>query len=164
MRKENKFSTLQLTFLLLLRFAIGWHILYEGIAKLLDPSWSSVEFLNESQWVLSGFSQWIISDPNVLSVVDFMNTWGLIAIGLGLIFGLFSRLASIAGAFLLLIYYLNAPPLTGIEYTLPAGGNYIIVNETLIEVIALCVLALFPTSHIFGLDAIFNRVYKKDRS
>ncbi|MDD4109582.1 MAG: DoxX family membrane protein, partial [Prolixibacteraceae bacterium] len=103
MRKENKFSTLQLTFLLLLRFAIGWHILYEGIAKLLDPSWSSVEFLNESQWVLSGFSQWIISDPNVLSVVDFMNTWGLIAIGLGLIFGLFSRLASIAGAFLLLI-------------------------------------------------------------
>jgi len=164
MRRDNKFTKLQFTFLLLLRFAIGWHILYEGIAKLLDPSWSSVEFLRESQWVLSGFAQWIISDPNVLSVVDFLNTWGLIAIGLGLIFGLFSRVASIAGALLLLVYYLNAPPLTGIEYTLPAGGNYIIVNETLIEVIALCVLALFPTSHIFGFDAFFNGVCKKERS
>jgi len=164
MRRDNKFTKLQFTFLLLLRFAIGWHILYEGIAKLLDSSWSSVEFLRESQWVLSGFAQWIISDPNVLSVVDFLNTWGLIAIGLGLIFGLFSRVASIAGALLLLVYYLNAPPLTGIEYTLPAGGNYIIVNETLIEVIALCVLALFPTSHIFGFDAFFNGVCKKERS
>jgi thiosulfate dehydrogenase (quinone) large subunit len=164
MRRDNKFSKLQFTFMLLLRFAIGWHILYEGIAKLLDKEWSSVEFLGESQWILSGFAQWIISDPNVLSVVDFLNTWGLIAIGLGLIFGLFSRAASIAGALLLLIYYLNAPPLTGIEYSLPAGGNYIIVNETLIEVIALCVLALFPTSHIFGFDAFFNGVYKKERS
>ena len=106
LKKNNTLTSPQQWGLIILRVIIGWHFLYEGIAKLIDKDWSSVEFLNESQWILSGFADWIISDPNVLSVVDFLNTWGLIAIGLGLIFGLFSRVASIAGAFLLLIYYL----------------------------------------------------------
>ncbi len=150
-----------MTFLLLLRFLTGWHILYEGIAKLLDPKWSSMEFLQESQWILSGFAQWIISDPGVLSVVDFLNTWGLIAIGLGLILGLFSRAAAVAGAILLFVYYLNTPPITGIEYTLPRDGNYLIVDKTLIEAAALCVLALFPTSQKFGLDAFIKLRRKK---
>lgn len=164
MKKRNSFSNLQLTFLLLLRFLIGWHILYEGIAKVLNTQWTSAEFLQESQWVMSGFAQWIINNPEVLSVVDFLNTWGLIAIGAGLILGLFARIASVAGALLLFIYYLNAPPLIGIEYSIPPGGNYLIVDETLIEVAALFVLALFNTSNIFGLDAlIFNRTRKKER-
>jgi thiosulfate dehydrogenase [quinone] large subunit len=35
-------STAQLTVLLLLRLAIGWHFLYKGIAKLFTPNnWSS---------------------------------------------------------------------------------------------------------------------------
>jgi len=146
---------LQLAFLLLLRFAIGWHILYEGIAKVLNPDWSSVDFLQESQWLLSGFADWIISNPDVLSAVDFLNTWGLIAIGLGLIFGLLAPVAAIAGAFLLFIYYLNAPPFIGLEYSLPPGANYLIVDKNLIEVAALFVLAVFPTSNVFGLDALF---------
>jgi len=150
-----------MTFLLLLRFLIGWHILYEGIAKLLNPQWSSMEFLQESQWILSGFAQWIISDQGVLSVVDFLNTWGLIVIGLGLILGLFSRAAAVAGAILLFVYYLNTPPITGIEYTLPRDGSYLIVDKTLIEAAALCVLALFPTSKKFGLDA-FIKVRRKN--
>jgi len=153
--KNYNLSNFQFTFLLLLRFIIGWHILYEGIAKVLNPDWSSIEFLQESQWVLSGFANWVISNPNVLAIVDFLNTWGLIAIGLGLIFGLLASLAAIAGALLLFIYYLNAPPFIGLEYTLPAGANYLIVDKNLIEVAGLCVLAVFPSSNVFGLDSLF---------
>ncbi len=161
MTKKRSYSGWQVTFLLLLRFLIGWHILYEGIAKLLNPHWSSTEFLQESQWLLSGFAQWVISDPKILAIVDFLNIWGLIAIGLGLILGLFAKTASIAGAILLFVYYLNCPPLTGIEYTLPRDGNYLIVDKTLIESVALIVLALFPTSNIFGLDVFLRNRFSK---
>jgi thiosulfate dehydrogenase [quinone] large subunit len=139
---------------------IGWHVLYEGISKLLIPNWSSALFLKESQWILSGFSDWIISNSGVLQVVDFVNTWGLIAIGLGLILGLFTRLAAIAGAALLFVYYLNNPPLLGLTYNLPSEGNYLIVSKTLIEAAALLVLVVFPSGSEFGLDRYITRFIK----
>jgi thiosulfate dehydrogenase [quinone] large subunit len=161
--KENKpFSNLQLTTLVILRMIVGWHLLYEGFAKLLNPGWSSTGFLRESQWVMSGLADWITSNSGVLGVVDFLNTWGLIAIGLALMLGLFSRIAAIFGAALLFIYYLNSPPLTGLEYTLPTEGNNLIVNKTLIEAVTLFLLALFPTSQFVGLDLFIRRTGKKN--
>ncbi len=153
---------MQLTTLVVFRLVIGWHLLYEGISKLLNPDWSSFGFLSESKWVLSGFANWIISDPSILNVVDFLNTWGLIAIGAALMLGIFSRFAAIAGTILLLLYYLNNPPLVGMEYTLPTEGNNLIVNKTLIEAIALLVLAIFPAHKVFGLESLYrNRIANK---
>lgn len=106
---------------------------------------------------MSGFSNWIITHSGVLSTVDFLNKWGLIAIGLALVLGLFTRLTSICGAALLLIYYLNNPPLIGLEYTLPSEGSYLIVSKTLIEAMALVVLAVFPTGMYFGLDMLVKK-------
>ncbi len=162
MKSIKTFTTFQLTTLVLLRLMIGWQILYEGISKLIIPNWSSAGYLRESQWVLSGFSNWIISHDGVLQVVDLMNTWGLIAIGLGLILGLFARLAAIAGAALIFVYFLNSPPLLGLEYSLPADGNYLIFNKTLIEAVGLLILVAFPTSSIFGLDMFMLR-FKKSK-
>ncbi len=158
MDNRQKYTTLQLTTLVSLRFLIGWHLLYEGLSKLFNPSWSSKGFLSESQWILSGFADWVSSNSGVLSVVDFLNTWGLIAIGLSLIFGLFARTAAIAGALLLLMYYLNNPPLVGLEYSVPTEGNYLVVSKTLIEAVALFLLALFSTSSIVGLDYYVSRL------
>jgi thiosulfate dehydrogenase [quinone] large subunit len=70
----------------------------------------------------SQVSSWIVSNSSILHVVDFLNTWGLIAIGLGLIVGLFTRVAAICGAILLMLYYLNNPPLIGMEYSIPTEG------------------------------------------
>ncbi len=162
MKNTQTYSGIQLTTLVLLRFLIGWHLLYEGLSKLLDPNWSSVGFLKESRWILSGFSEWIVSNSGVLNVVDFLNTWGLIAIGIGLILGIFARTAAIAGSMLLLIYFLNNPPLIGLEYSVPTEGNYLVVSKTLIESVALFALAIFPTSSIFGLDMFIHCKKTKD--
>ena len=160
MKSTKTFTTFQLTALVLLRILIGWHILYEGISKLLMPNWTSALFLRDSQWILSGFADWIVSNEGVLSAVDFLNTWGLIAIGAGLVLGLFTRLAAYAGMALLLMYYLNNIPLIGIEYSMPAEGNYLIVSKTLIEAAALLVLPIFPTGSAFGLDIFISRFTK----
>lgn len=157
MKEAKTFTACQLTALILLRFLIGWHLLYEGFSKLLIPNWSSFGFLQESKWILAGFARFVMEHEGVLRIVDFLNTWGLIAIGLGLIFGLFTKLASYCGAILLLLYYANNPPFIGLEYSVPTEGNYLVVSKTLIESAALVVLALFPTSNIFGLDMFVER-------
>ena len=48
--KENKY---QLYGLVTLRVLIGWHFLYEGIAKLINPYWSSAAYLLDSKWIFS---------------------------------------------------------------------------------------------------------------
>lgn len=163
MENNRPFTNLQLATLVILRIFIGWHLLFEGFSKLLNPNWSSTGFLRESQWIMSGFANWVTSNAGVLNVVDFLNTWGLIAIGTGLIIGLFARTASIFGAILLFMYFLNNPPLIGIEYSVPSEGNYLIINKTLIEAVTLFVLAIFPTSQIVGFDLFLHRIMKKNR-
>jgi thiosulfate dehydrogenase [quinone] large subunit len=156
MNVSTKYSSWQLTTLVALRMLIGWHLLYEGISKLIHPEWSSIGFLAESRGILSGFAEWLISSENILNAVDFLNTWGLIAIGLGLILGLFTRIASYAGAALLLLYYLMNPPWIGFEPSGPVEGNYLIVNKTIIEAVALLLLAAFSASGRFGLDSLIK--------
>jgi thiosulfate dehydrogenase [quinone] large subunit len=140
--------------LLALRILIGWHFLYEGLHKLIHPEWSALGFLANSQWIFSGVAEWIISNPGVLNIVDTMNTWGLIAIGLGLILGLFTKIASLAGCILLLLYYIFNPPFIGMELIGPMEGNYLLVNKTLIEAVTLFYIAVTPMSRRFGLDTL----------
>jgi len=161
-------STIQTAGLFLLRIAIGWHFLYEGVVKLLDPNWSSAGYLAESRWIFAGIFNWIITNPPVLKIVDLLNIWGLICIGLGLFFGCFTRVASISGIILLLLYYIANPPLIGISYGMQTEGNYLIVDKNLVELLALCVLALFPAGKFWGLDGLLwlrkNKGARSERS
>ena len=155
---ESNYSKWQLTALIILRVLIGWHFLYEGIAKLMKPGWSAAGFLLQAKWIFSGLFNWIAGNPTVLSIVNFLNIWGLILVGLGLILGCFSRIASIAGMGLIILYYLCNPPLVGLYYSIPAEGNYLIVNKNIVEMAALLVLLLFPTGKILGLDHIIHKI------
>lgn len=148
--------------LVALRMLIGWHLLYEGVIKMIHPDWSSVAFLAESRWIFSGIAVWIISNQGVLDAVDILNTFGLVAIGLGLILGLFTRWAAIAGTVLLCLYYVFLPPFIGMETLAPQEGNYLLVNKNLIEAIMLLLIAVSPGARNFGLDALFTR-RKKER-
>jgi thiosulfate dehydrogenase [quinone] large subunit len=148
--------------LLILRVLIGWHFLYEGISKLLNPYWSSGGFLAESKWIFSGIFTSFAENPELLRIVDFINIWGLIAIGIGLIAGILTRTASISGIVLLFLYYVSNPPFIGYAYSAPAEGNYLIVNKVLIEMFALFVLTLFPTGKIIGLDRFIFRRKARD--
>jgi len=138
--------------LVTLRFLIGWHFLYEGISKLLNPYWSSAAYLLDSKWIFSGLANTIVSNPNLLTLSDYINMWGLTLVGVSLIFGIYSRYGSLIGMGFIMLYYLFAPPLVGLEYGKPNEGSYLIVNKNLIEACALWVLYSFPTSQHIGLD------------
>lgn len=151
------YSRAQLVALVALRVLIGWHFLYEGLSKVLNPYWSSANYLLESKWIFSSLFTSIVANPSTLKVVDFLNEWGLIAIGFGLIAGGLTQIATIAGIVLLLLYYVSTPPLVGLTYSIPVEGSYLVVNKNLIELAALLVLALFPTGRFVGLDVFIYR-------
>ena len=135
----------------ILRVVIGWHFLYEGIAKLIADDWSAGGYLSDTRGFLSGFYHWIASSPLRLEVVDIMNIWGLILIGLGLFVGLCTRWASLAASLLLLLYYFAYPPF-GISL-LGGDGTLFIVDKIFIEAAALMFI-FFCKDTGYGIDAI----------
>lgn len=156
---KNKFdlSKYQTIWLVVLRIMIGWHFLYEGLVKVMNPNWSSFGYLTDSEGLFKGFFNGLASNQDVLAIVDFANIWGLIAIGAGLILGMFTRVALWSGILLLAMYYLSHPPLIGFNYALPMEGSYLLVNKILIELVAMIVLLLFPTGKIIGIDRLICR-------
>jgi thiosulfate dehydrogenase [quinone] large subunit len=149
----GKLKNIQWYALVLLRVLIGWHFLYEGYVKVINPNWSSDYFLEQSTWIFSSFFISIAESQFWLPLVDFLNQWLLVFIGVFLIAGLFTRTSAFLGGILLLIYYIAQPPLFEVTMV-PSEGNYLIVNKLLIESIALFCLGLIPTGKIIGFDRI----------
>ncbi len=93
-----------------LRIAIGWHFLYEGITKIIAGNWSSAPYLAGSRWIFAPVFTAMAANAGIIYVVDFLNVWGMILVGLGLMLGLFTRWASAwrcSHAFLL-FYFLSS--------------------------------------------------------
>jgi thiosulfate dehydrogenase [quinone] large subunit len=102
--------------------------------------------------------------PNVLDNVNLMNQWGLTAIGLGLILGCFTRVASAAGILAVLLFYFCNPPFVGYFYSIPTEGSYLIVNKNLVEAAALAVLFTTRSGHIAGLDRVLHGLLRGRRA
>jgi thiosulfate dehydrogenase [quinone] large subunit len=151
------YTGLRLSALVTLRLLIGWHFFYEGLAKLVNPYWTSAEYMDQASWLFAGLFKDLAASPAAVTVVDALNVWGLMAIGLGLIVGLFTRTATAAGVFVLVLYYIVAPPFVGLDYAMPTEGSYLIVNKVLIEAAGMLVLLAFPTGHLVGLDGLVFR-------
>lgn len=150
----SEYTGAQSWLLSILRILIGWHLLYEGIVKLWNPGWSAGGYLMDSQGFFAELFYSLAANPATLDIINFLNVWGLILVGLGLIVGLFTRWALIGGIILLSLYYLSHPPLIGAKYALPSEGSYLLVNKNLIEIIAMAALLTFPTGRMLGLDRL----------
>jgi len=145
-----------------LRILVGWHFLYEGIAKLFNPGWSAKMYLMGSQWIFSDLFHSMAASSETMKVVDFLNIWGLILIGLSLFVGLLVRWSSFAGAILLLFYFVAYPPISGYTFGAVTEGSYLWVNKTLIEFFILLVFAVLPAEMFFGADRLIKR-WKEDK-
>lgn len=149
-----KFTRVQAYGLVLLRVLIGWHFLYEGVIKAYNPSWTSRGYLLSAS-ILKPFFAWLASD-SLLSVIDYLNIFGLIAVGISLLVGIKIRWGCIGGVLLLLLYYLAHPPFPSLPQG-PSEGSYWIVNKNLIEMAALFVIYQFPLTSVFGFESLFTR-------
>ena len=144
-------------FLTGLRILVGWHFLYEGIVKLMSSGWSAKMYLMGSRWIFSDLFHWMASSSGIVIVIDFLNIWGLILIGLSLFTGMLVRWSSVAGSILLLFYFVAYPPIPGYTFGSVNEGSYLWVNKTLIEFFVLLVFTVLPKDYTFGIDRWLKR-------
>ena len=133
----------------LLRCAIGWHFLYEGVSKMAAGGWTAKGYLAGAVGPLSGLYHAMASSDAVLSVVNPLNMYGLTLIGMALFLGVAIRFAAASGIVLLALYYFAYPPFPGLPHAGSEGALYLI-NKNAVEALALTVL-LFAGNRGYGL-------------
>jgi thiosulfate dehydrogenase [quinone] large subunit len=156
---DTKLSRSALIAITALRVVVGWHFLYEGIAKLTASSWSAAGYMRASRGPFAAFFKWIASNPQMLDNANLITMYGLTIVGVLLILGLFTRVAAVAGIGLIVLFYLCNPPFIGYFYTIPTEGSYLIVNKNLVELCALAVILLTRSGLFAGLDRILHGLF-----
>lgn len=133
-----------------LRMAIGWHFLYEGLAKIVMPGgWSSAGYLRMSRWFAAPLFRHIADTPALLSVCDWLNMWGLTLIGLALLLGVAVRPAAAGGIVLLVLYYIAHPPFLAES----AEGHFLWIDRNAVEAVALAAVMGLPS---YGLGQVVS--------
>ncbi len=136
----------------ILRIAIGWHFLYEGIAKIFTPNWSSASYLLNASGPLKDIFINMAANQFLVYLTDYAMIFGLIAIGFALFIGLGTRISAIFGASLLFLFYISNPPFSVNPVGYGVEGHYLIINKNLIELIILIVIAVLPADWFYAVE------------
>lgn len=130
--------------LLALRLSLGWMFFYVVITKILNPVWTSVGYLKSAKTFVGFYNALLL--PSVLPIVDFINEWGLLFLGISLMLGVFVRLSSILGAALMILYYFPI-----LDFLYPNFYSFII-DEHIVYALALLILVAWRAGRIYGLE------------
>ncbi|HEY4499535.1 MAG TPA: DoxX family protein [Candidatus Paceibacterota bacterium] len=130
--------------LFLLRIAMGSLFFYAGITKVMNPAWSAGGYIRGAKNFVD-FYNWLLQ-PNILPIINFLNAWGLTLLGIALVLGLFVRLGSVGGIFLMAMYYLVI-----LDFPYPNAHAYI-VDEHIMYIMALLILTAFSAGRVWGLE------------
>jgi thiosulfate dehydrogenase (quinone) large subunit len=170
MNNEATYPPAQQAALIVLRTVIGWHFLYEAYYKIasshawgpagapLTP-WTSLGYLKGASGPFAWLFQRMVN-AGLTPWIDRTVKISLLLIGLSLILGLFTRVGSWGALFFLSLFYLLYIPTIGVPQP-NNEGTYLIVNKTLVEAAAVCVLLVFNTGAIAGLDLLWQRNRKR---
>lgn len=162
MKTTTKYSQSQTTALVALRILIGWYFMYEGIAKILTPNWSSYAYLIDSKGLFAPIFHFLTQSEGLMTAINLINMYGLTIIGFCMITGCFVRWVNFGAIALLLLYYFSHPPLIDVQYMIRPEGSYLWVDKNLVMLAAVCVQMVFPSSHIIGLDRWIKNKKNKD--
>jgi thiosulfate dehydrogenase (quinone) large subunit len=154
--EETRLSRSAMIAIIFLRIVIGWHFLYEGLAKLTSPSWSAVGYMRASRGPFAALFKSIANNPQMLDNANLITMYGLTIVGALLMLGLLTRLAALGGIAFILLFYLCNPPFVGYFYSIPTEGTYLVVNKNLVELCALIVILLTRSGLAAGLDRIVH--------
>ncbi len=129
-----------------------------GPVKALDAQLQEAakKLLKPAQYALGGLPQ----EGTPVQRASQQAMWGLLILGTLLLIGLGTRVSAIAGAIMLMSFYLVLPPWPGVPQP-PGPEHSFVVNKNLIEALALIAIAALPTGSWFGLDGLIRKLVKR---
>lgn len=128
-------------FVFLLRIAIGFRLLFPGLGMIAIGRNSDKPFLEHTKGPLSSLFQKMASS----AFFDIINKWALFLSGLFLIVGIATRLWAGVAVLLMAIYYLAKFP-----------DREGVVDENIVEIVALLVLIVADAGIFFGIDGMLT--------
>lgn len=115
---------------------------------MLQDGWTAKGYLMNAT-SFSGLFEWL-AQPQNLIWVDFLNKWGVMALGLALVFGVFVNFVAVLGILLMVLYYLP-----GFDFPY-AGEHSLLIDEHVIYSLALFLLIRLRAGKDFGIKSLFG--------
>jgi len=122
-----------------LRVVSGLLFFASGLGKILTD-WSATGYLNAASGPFAGFFQSMAGSP----VVDALNSWGMLLIGVALIIGFGTRIALFFAALLMVLYYFAQ---------FEANTAHGLIDEHVMYFVAFFVMAAHSVGAVWGVDA-----------
>jgi uncharacterized membrane protein YphA (DoxX/SURF4 family) len=127
--------------------------LHEGWAKQTELMHKDLgRCLTESQRALGALPE--TDGAQTIDRIDRSIAWGLTLVGGCILLGFMTRPACLVAACFLALVYLAYPPWPSLPDNPNLGGRNIFVDQNLIEMLSLLVLAMVPSGRWLGLDAL----------
>lgn len=128
---------------LVLRVLMGVLFLWAGWEKIFSvPAWSASGFLMSLHGPFAALFYPLAGSH----FVDLLNEWGLLLLGLSLIFGILVNLSSILGSVLMFLYYIVQYP--------PANG---LIDEHIIYIVVLVLFIVFQAGDFYSVTSRWTK-------
>lgn len=127
---------------------MGSMFFYAGLSKIINPAWSAEGYIKGAK-MFPGIYGLFLKD-GILPIVNLLNEWGLLLIGVSLILGVWVKLSALCGVVLMLLYYFAI-----LDFPYPNAHAYI-VDEHIVYIAALLVLASTHAGRFWGLASKFG--------
>src|SRR3989344_8359856 len=134
--------------ILLLRLGIGWLFFYAGWSKVVTyftdaPDFTAAGFLSHLQGPFGG----LFSSLTGNTLVDYLNAYGLLLIGIAILLGVLVRWSAFWGIVLMALYYLAGFP----------PEHSFVVDEHIVYILVLIVLSAIGVGRALGLDGALEK-------
>jgi thiosulfate dehydrogenase [quinone] large subunit len=129
--------------LLLLRLGFGWVFFYAGWSKVVTyftaaEDWTAAGYLSHLPGPFADFFSGMAGN----ALVDNLNAYGLLLIGIALLLGVLVRWAAFWGIVLMLLYYISGFP----------PEHAYVIDDHIIYALVFLVLAAVGAGRMWGLD------------
>ncbi len=144
-------SSIEKSLILYFRLTMAWTFLYAASHQVFVPDFSVIGFLSHTKTWHDVFV--VFTTPTMAPITTFMVEYGHLLIGLSLLTGLMVRVSASFGILLMIVYWFAHMDWPFIENT-----NNLIVDYHLVYAGVLGYLILKRAGHVFGLDAIAEKL------
>ena len=144
-------SKIERALILYFRLAMAWTFLYAASHQVFDPSFTVVGFLDSTKTFHGLFS--LFTTPTLAPITTFLVEYGHLLIGLSLLVGLFVRVSACFGVALMVIYWM-----AHMDFPYISNPNNFILDEHLVYAGVLIFLVVKHAGHVFGLDAVAEKL------
>jgi thiosulfate dehydrogenase [quinone] large subunit len=130
----------------LMRMLMAWTFLYSASHQVFNPKFSAAAFLKQTKTFHEVYA--VFTAPAIDPYLTFLVSYGHLLIGLSLLFGLFTRVSTLCGVALLMLYWTAHMEWPYIENT-----NNFIVDYHIVYSVMLVFLFIKKAGHVWGLDS-----------